>query len=520
MKRAFLCLFFTFCLTAAPAFAAVTLPKVFSDHMVLQRQLPVPVFGRAAPGEEISVTFGENTVMTTAGEDGKWIVRLPEMQASEEGRTLVVQGENTVTFQDVVVGEVWFCSGQSNMEWQFANSFRPTPEDPDEPMIRFLRVGKGVRPFPADDFYAESGTWLTCQDGRFNQCTAVGYYFAKRLRDELGVPVGLIDCAWGGSNIDSWIPPFAYEDIPELEFRLQQTTQQQKQLFEQTKHFIAAMEKWIPENRAAVEAGKPFPDAPRTPDLDVGCGAMFNGMVAPIIPYAIRGLIWYQGESNASDGMAYHFKQMAMTNAWRKLWNQPGDARDFPFYYVQLANFMDANENPAQGEYWNHIRDVQTQSMKIKNAGMAVIIDVGDGKDIHPRNKYDVGRRLAAWALAKDYGKKIEYFGPLYESMTVEGDKIRLTFTHTCGGMIAGVKDGLKAPVPAADGKLKRFSIAGEDRKWHWADAVIDGDAVVVSSPQVPHPVAVRYAWSNNPEGCNLYNREGFPACPFRTDDW
>lgn len=506
-------------LSGSFAFADVTLPKVFSNNMVLQRGLPIPVFGKADPGEKVSVAFAGNTVEATADADGKWMVRLPEMNADEEGRTMTVKGANTISFNDVVIGEVWFCSGQSNMEWQFRNSHRPVPGDPNEPMIRFVRISKVEKADTNDDVRLDTPGWVTCQEKRTEQCTGVGYYFAKQLRDELGVPIGLIDGAWGGSNIDSWIPEVGYDGISELSGQGERLKNGVAAYRKAMLDYAEKIEKSAPAIRAAYEQGKPLSMLPEPPGFD-RIGAMFKGMVEPVIPYGIRGLLWYQGESNAGDRQ-YHLKQMALTNGWRALWNQPGDMHDFPFYYVQLANFMAVSDNPAQGNGWNMVRDLQTRSLELKNTGMAVIIDIGEANDIHPRNKYDVGLRLAAWALAKDYGQKDRvYFGPRYKSMNVEGDKIRLSFDHPGSGLIIGKKDGLKPVVVDEDGTLKRFSIAGEDKVWHWADAVIDGNEVVVSSKEVVAPVAVRYAWSNNPAGCNLYNKEGFPACPFRTDSW
>ena len=245
--------------------------------------------------------------------------------------------------------------------------------------------------------------------------------------------------------------------------------------------------------------------------------ALYNGMINPVVPYGIKGAIWYQGESNGGEGDSYYHKMRALIGGWRKVWNQG----DFPFYHVQLANWQKPNDNPAGGDGWAKVRMAQLQSLQIPNTGMAVSIDIGDAADIHPKNKFDVGERLALWALRDNYGKKdLVVSGPLYKSMKVDGNKIRVSFDHAGSGLMVGKKDGRNPTVEDKGGKLKRFAIAGEDKKWVWADAVIDGAAVVVSSPDVAKPVAVRYAFTMNPEGCNLYNKEGLPASPFRTDEW
>ncbi len=512
----------TLAATAPAAWADVTLSAIFTENMVLQQRMPVPIFGWAAPGERVTVTFAGNSAEAVAAADGRWLVRLPEMEACAEGRELTVAGTNTLTLANVVVGEVWLCSGQSNMECPLHSSDIPADDARDEPLIRYARLWREDYVEPPLDVRLDSRTWMPYTGEAFRHGTAVGYFFAKRLREELDVPVGLIDSSRGASNINSWIPREGFiglEEVPELADEYAHSQRSLREYRQRMLEYAQVVGPWAEAAKRAHAAGEPLPMCPRVQHFS-NAGAMFYGSVAPIIPYAVRGLLWYQGESNAQDREAYYFKQKAMINGWRRLWNQPGDAHDFPFYFVQLANYEAATDDPAQEQHWSKIRDAQTQSLDIKNSGMAVIIDVGDAKDIHPRNKYDVGHRLAAWALAKDYGKHGEYTGPLYESMRVDGDKIRLKFTHTGSGLMVGVKDGMLPVAADATGRLKRFSIAGEDRKWHWADAVIDGDEVVVTCPAVPRPVAVRYAWSNNPAGCNLYNREGFPAVPFRTDAW
>ena len=286
------------------------------------------------------------------------------------------------------------------------------------------------------------------------------------------------------------------------------------------RRYLAQVKEWIPNAEAAVEAKRMPPPAPKSPDPEPAYGQptrLFNGMIAPVIPYAIRGALWYQGEANDVEGMIYFHKMKALVGGWRQLWGEG----DFPFYYVQLPNFQRSDPaNPAGGDGWAHLREAQLRFLAFPNTGMAVTIDVGEADNIHPKDKQDVGKRLVLWALAGTYGKKIAFSGPLYKSLAVEGDKIRIAFDHAGGGLIVGEKSGLEPVREAAGGKLKWFAIAGKDKVWHWADAVIDGETVLVSSDKVPAPVAVRYAFAMNPEGANLCNKAGLPASPFRTDDW
>jgi sialate O-acetylesterase len=287
------------------------------------------------------------------------------------------------------------------------------------------------------------------------------------------------------------------------------------------KKAINELREWIPLAEDSVERGLNPPALPRFPPIRSGNREptqIYNSMIHPLIPFAIRGAIWYQGESNGSEGVSYYHKKQALIGGWRTLWNQG----DFPFYFVQLANYGKPTDDPAGGDGYSHVREAQRQSLAIKNTGMAGIIDIGEAGNIHPANKQDVGLRLALWALGNEYGRKnLIFCGPLFKSSRVEQGAIRVTFEHAGSGLMAGIKNGLDPVTENPEGVLKRFAIAGEDRQWHWADARIDGtDSVLVSSPSVPSPVAVRYAFSHNPEGCNLYNREGLPASPFRTDDW
>lgn len=464
------------------ATAEVKLASIFGDSMVLQQELLVPVWGWADAGETVKVEFAGQTKVVAAGDDGTWQITLEPLKASAEGQTLKVSGTNTVELSDVLVGEVWICSGQSNMEWSLSRSLNAQEEiaAADFPNIRLFNVpGHITSPVPKTEV---PGQWQVCTPQTAPGFSAVGQFFGRRIHKELGVPVGLVGSNWGGTRIEPWTSPTGFRMVPEL------------------KDILAKVEGYTAETKVGG----------RDPS------AIYNAMIHPLKGFTMRGAIWYQGESNGNEGESYYHKKHALVKGWRKLFNP-----ELAFYWVQLANFRAATDDPAGGDGWAKIRDAQTKALDIKGTGMAVIIDIGEANDIHPRNKQDVGTRLAQWALHQTYGKKdLVPSGPLFNSQQIEDGQIRLSFKHVGSGLMIGKKTGLEPTVLVEDGKLARFAIAGEDKQWHWADAKIDGEDVVVSSPDVEKPVAVRYAWSMNPEGANLYNKEGFPASPFRTDDW
>ncbi|MBL7076788.1 MAG: sialate O-acetylesterase [Kiritimatiellae bacterium] len=519
-------------LITTAAIAAPRLPGFFTNNMVLQREIAVPVWGWADPGEVVTVAFGGQSVSATADAKGKWMAKLAAMPASGEGRVLNVSspGNNPITVANVVVGEVWICSGQSNMEWAL-NAVKNSKEEiaaANYPLIRHVKIGHVTADVPLADVKSQ---WQISSPGTAGGFTAVGYFFARKLHDELKVPIGLIGSNWGGTRVEPWTPPVGFRSVPELadiakrvDATLPGTIGGQASYMQ----YLTDVENWLPKAKTAVNHGEnpaPCPTPPRIGASHQDPTRIYNAMIHPLVPYAIRGAIWYQGESNGGEGVSYFHKKQALIGGWRKLWNQGDDAtgpgQAFPFYFVQLANFQKANDNPAGGDGWAKFREAQRQCLTIPNVGMAVITDIGEARDIHPRNKQDVGLRLALWALAKDYGQKdLVYSGPLYKSHAVEGSAIRVRFDSAGSGLMVGKKEGLSPTAEDAAGSLKRFAVAGADKQWHWADAVIDGDSVVVSSPDVAAPVAVRYAFSMNPLGCNLYNREGLPASPFRTDDW
>ena len=516
-------------LWAGATFAEVRLPKVFSDGMVLQRDMAVPVWGWAAAGEKVKVSFGGQEKSATADAGGKWMVRLDVMPASALPREMIVAGQNTVTLKDVLVGEVWLCGGQSNMEMTVRGCFNFEAERTaaTNSSIREIKVGHSVTATALDDLDASSGKWTACSPETVGRFTAVGYFFAREIAKELDVPVGLIDDNWGGTRIEPWTPAQGFKlEASEPEIRdigrtvdsWNPTTEIGQAAYLQ---YLAKLKEWMPKAEAAVTANQLPPPAPKSPGPDLintTPTLLYNAMIAPVIPYAIRGALWYQGESNGDEGATYLHKMKALIGGWRQLWGEG----DFPFYDVQLAPYLRSDpDKPAGGDGWARLREAQLQALAIPNTGMSVTTDLSDAEDnIHPKDKQDVGKRLALWALAKTYGKDIWYSGPIYKGEIITGHKVRISFAHAGGGLMVGEKNGLEPVKEVKGGKLKWFAVAGQDKVWHWADAVIDGQSVVVSSDKVPAPVAVRYAFAMNPAGANLYNKAGLPASPFRTDDW
>lgn len=493
----------------APATAEVRLPRIFGSHMVLQRDLPVPVWGWAAPGEQVTVTLGEQSQRATAGAEGRWSVQLAPLAAGGPHR-LVVAGENTIELDDVLIGEVWLCSGQSNMEWGI-RSIDPTGAEvaaANFPSIRLFRAPHKTAIEAQTDV---DGAWQRCSPetigtgGPWNiGFSAVAYYFGRELHRELDVPVGLVLSAWGGTRIEPWTPLAGLKAMPSLADVVQGVQEATPKHLQAVGEAVTAYEAWVPQARAALEAGEVPAAPPAWPthplDNPEGPTALYNGMIHPLVPFAVRGVIWYQGESNHPDGMLYRDKMEALIKGWRQVWGRD----DMPFYYVQLAPYGLI----YSGEQLPRIWEAQTAALAIPHTGMAVTVDIGDVENIHPQNKLDVGKRLALWALARTYGRDVVYSGPLYKGMAIEGERIRVRFEHTAGGLAA--RDGQP---------LTWFTIAGQDRKFVPAEAVIDGETVVVHSPQVARPVAVRFAWHQNATP-NLMNKAGLPASPFRTDDW
>ncbi len=494
-------------LSNAVVFADIELPAIIGDNMVLQAGEPVGLWGWADPGEKVSVDVSWHTMTwaVTADEQGKWKFKVtaPEAGGPHE---ITLKGKNEVKVSNILAGEVWVCSGQSNMQWP-VSAANNAPEEiaaADYPKMRLFSVKREVADEPQADC---EGQWVECSPETVPNFTAVGYFFGRELHKELKVPVGLIHTSWGGTPAEAWTSEGFLKSNDEFTPILERYKNAVDNWDSIMAEHEQKVQEWEKKAAAARAEGKKAPGGrprrPYGPGHPHSPSGLFNAMIAPIIPYGIQGAIWYQGESNA--GRAYQYRELfpAMINSWRSHWAQG----DFPFLFVQLANFMQAEDEPGDSA-WAELREAQTMALNLKNTGMAVIIDIGEADDIHPRNKQDVGKRLALWALNKTYGRNVVYSGPLYKSMEVEGNKVILQFTNIDGGLVA------KGGEP-----LKGFAIAGEDKKFVWADARIEDNKVVVSSEKVSEPVAVRYAWADNPV-CNLYNEAGLPASPFRTDQW
>jgi len=437
----------------------------------------------------------------------------------------ITSGDQMLTFDDVLVGDVYICSGQSNMEWAVGGTMNAQEEiaAANHPLLRLFDVpGHPTANLPQTQL--PGGAWNVCTPKTVPGFSAVGYFFGRELQQQSGIPIGLIGSNWGGTRIEPWTSPGGFRSVPELKAiadnvdRFDLTQPAGKETWNK---YFDAVDQWSKNGRAAIAEGRALPAEPREPGYTGASDptAIYNAMIAPLVPYGIRGAIWYQGESNGGEGVEYFHKMQALINGWREVWNQEG--APIQFYFVQLANFQAPNDNPAGGDGWARIRDAQTETLTLPNTGMAVIIDIGEAGDIHPRNKQDVGKRLSLWALRDVYGKKETIVsGPHFKSLKIDGNKAIVSYDHVGGGLIVGRKEGLEPTAVDAKGRLGRFAIAGDDMQWKWGDAVIDGGTVVVTSAEVAKPVAVRYAWSMNPSGANLYNKEGLPAVPFRTDEW
>lgn len=452
------------------ASAAVRLPRVFGSGMVLQRDARIPVWGWGAVGEKITVEIAGEKKTTTVGDDGRWRVDLSPKPAGGPFE-LKISATNNIVFNDVLFGDVWICAGQSNMGFSLRRARDADAEiaTANYPNLRFLTIPAKSATEPQTDFDAR---WETCSSKTAGDFSAVAYFFARRLRETIQVPVGLVEVAWGGASCEAWIEPRLLLEHPELS-GLASPTRLEK----------------TPENQRA--------------------GALRDGMLAPLRPLAIKGVVWYQGEANAGRAWQYRLLLPLLIESWRQDWEQG----DFPFYFVQLANFMAPRPNPGNSS-WAELREAQSLTARqLRNVGVAVAIDVGETANFHPKDKKPVGERLALLALARTYGVDVVCAGPEFRSMKIDGNRVVLAFDNVDGGLKIG------ANAQCDDAELRGFAVAGADRKFHWAQATIEGETVVVSAPEVPRPVAVRYAWADNPI-CNLTNGAGLPASPFRSDVW
>jgi sialate O-acetylesterase len=498
----------TILLVATAAHANVVLPDVIASGMVLQRDHPVPIWGRADAGEVITVHFDGQTKKTTTDKDGKWWVRLSAMHASAAPRTLTIEGKNKIELDDILIGEVWLVAGQSNMQRLLSETANGTEAiaAASHPLIRLFNVSRRVAFKHAAPPLA---TWLACAPKSVQQFSAAGYYFAVELQRALQVPIGMINSSYGGSQAEAWTPVEYLLASPDLKPTVDRTKVWDEERPRVKVQYDEALTRWREESdKAKAMNAKPEP-SPAVPDALREyriASSIYDGMIAPLIPFSIRGAVWYQGESNETRAEQYGILLPVMIKSWRERWG----LGDFPFGIVQLPNYRDSKDDPAD-EAWSYVREAQRMTAQsVPKAGLIVTIDIGDAHDIHPKNKLDVGKRMARWALADVYQQKLIKSGPTFQRAKIEGAKIVLTF--------AEVGEGLR--IRNGD-KLSEFAIAGADHKWLWAEANIVGkNRIEVWSPAVAQPIAVRYGFNNNPKNPSLTNETGLPAGPFRTDNW
>jgi sialate O-acetylesterase len=463
-------------LTGIVCKAKVTLPSVFTDNMVLQQKTNAAIWGKGDAGKtiDISTTWNKKKYTTTVDPEGNWKIKVATPSYGGPYSITISDGEDLV-LKNVLIGEVWICSGQSNMQlplagWGKINNYQQEIAKAKYPNIRLFQTQHVASNQPLNDAKVDMNGWKPCSPEYISEFSAVAYFFARDIYKKTGIPIGLIHTSWGGTVVEAWMSGSALKDNADF----------------------ADTVKKIESTRAEPTADK----EPNHPTV------LYNALIHPFIQYAIRGAIWYQGESNAERANQYRTLFPAMITDWRKQWR----IGDFPFYFIQLANYKKTEEEPKASS-WAELRDAQLQTLALPKTGMSVTIDIGDAVDIHPKNKQDVGKRLALIALAKTYGVNTPYSGPAPKSQKIEGNRIKIDFKFTDGGL------------KAKSGELTGFSIAGADQKFHWAKATISGNQITVSSADVPNPVAVRYAWADNPV-CNLVNGAGLPASPFRTDNW
>lgn len=491
-----------------PCAADVRLPAVIGENMVLQRETSIPLWGWADPGERVTVMIANQRFITSADENGRWQATIEPLTAGGPYE-LYVEGENTIRFTNILAGDVWVCGGQSNMEMRVQHCANADSEVAVayHPEIRLFQPRNILSDIPRDDC---DGSWEICRPGTAEDFSGVGYFFGRALHDSTGVPIGLINTSWYGSSAEVWMSREELESDPSFAHILDEWKPILEGDHAPVLDYYRIMGLWVEDVMYAGYVHTSLPPYATPPPSPIRLQTWpdipmwgFNGMIAPIIPFGIKGVIWYQGEGNASRAYEYRRLFPAMIAAWRQAWGEG----DFPFIYVQLANYRRPAETPGDSE-WAELREAQLLTLDTPNTGMAVTIDIGEASNIHPKNKQETGRRLALCALHTVYGRDIAWSGPMFDSYEIEGDRIRIRFSHTDGGLSG--RDGEA---------LHGFAIAGADRKFVWAEAAIAGSDILVWSDAVPDPVAVRYGWADNPE-CNLYNGAGLPASPFRTDAW
>ncbi len=499
-------LFTLLVLTTFPALADVRLPDVIGSSMVLQQKQAVSIWGWAEPGEAVTVVFAGRKKTAVAGADGKWRVDLGKLQADATPQTMTISGRNTIELKDILVGEVWLVSGQSNMQWRLPESENgeAAASAANHPNIRLFNVSREVAFKKKQGKLAE---WFRCDPASVREFSAAGYYFAVELENALKVPVGIINSSYGGSQAEAWTPVEYLNASPDLKPTVERTKIWDEERPRVREQYAEAIRKWREDADKARAAGARPSPSPGVPDAlrDYRvASSIYDGMIEPLMPFAIRGAIWYQGESNEARAEQYGILLPVMIRAWRERWGQG----DFPFGIIQLPNYRWPQPEPEESA-WSFIREAQRRTaLYTRNAGLIVTIDIGMSNDIHPRNKLDVGKRMAIWALGDVYGQNV--LGPVIARADVRDGTVILTFDDVGSGL--KLKSGEK---------LEEFALAGDDRKWYWAEAKIIGkNKVEVSSPKVTDPKAVRYAFNINPNKANLTNDSGLPASPFRTDDW
>ena len=497
-KTSKLCLFFLLLITQLSA--ELEIPSLFGDSMILQQNSENPIWGWADAGATIELLWQGQNLKVQADTDGYWRTQLPTGAASFDAHTLrITSGQAAVHISDILIGEVWLCSGQSNMQWTVSKSMDAQLERlaAHHPAIRMITIPRKGTQIPQKNF---KGNWQRCTPETISQFSAVAYYFGRQLQQSLQVPIGLIACAYGGSPAEAWIERSTFENDSRFatELKLWKAREANYDYQKVLSQWQARVTKARENNRKAPRKPRNIMTSQHRP------GNLWAGMLHPIIGYGIRGTIWYQGESNAGRAHNYQALFSLMIREWRQAWG----LGDFPFYWVQLADFKAESPQPQKSAL-AELRDAQTQTLELPNTGQAVIYDLGEGRDIHPRNKQGVGKRLARIALARDYGFQVPYLNPQFKSMTIEGDTITLHFEHVGSRLYTfDVK------------KAIGFVVAGEDQVWHPATAKLTSKSTIeVLCDQVSNPVAVRYAWADNPVA-NVYSREGLPLRPFRSDNW
>ena len=494
---------------ASIAHADVKLPQILSDNMVLQQTAKVPIWGWATAGEKVHIALNDQQADTTADANGKWRVDLDLSKEPQGPFDMTVAGTNTLTVKNILIGQVWLCSGQSNMEFGIGNCpyGGRDMKAADHPTIRLCMVTRTPSQTPLDDVPAK---WVVCSPKTIGQggwwgFSAVGFYFGLDLNGWLNTPIGLIQDCWGGTPAEAFVPRETLKNNADLAYLLDKYPKAKEQWPQKQQDYQKQLTDWKTaeaDRKTKGLAPTTQPKAPLDPDQSNQFGGVvYDGMIHPVQPIALAGVIWYQGESNGDRGYQYRTLFPLLIKEWRRTWED----ENLPFLFVQLPSYGDVPKQPGHS-LWAELREAQAMTLSLPHTGMAVTIDTGEPDNIHPKDKYPVGHRLALVALEKVYGKPVESTAPTYDSMKVDGDAIRIKLTHA---------DGLYAK----GGKISGFEIAGEDKKFVWADATIDGQAIVVHADSIQAPVAVRYAWAGSPQ-VSLYNASNLPAAPFRTDDW